>query len=232
MHSVCLLLLGLLPLLEAAKFNSFDDVRSSWSNLRQNDDPGSQWKINCKEISFSEPRWYLYDPSFVVYNYLTGLSHGDIGFGASNAATGSQFECFVKDINLAPAAGEGKWYNCSIPGAQFRFNLTSNVVELKQSWVCDNAPTQVASSSFSTPLRRFESFNLLFWALLAVLILLQAYVQREWNCRRTLGYWLQRPGYQPGQGEVVLIRKRGNQSEADLPVDNSTTDSVAALVAL
>jgi hypothetical protein len=92
---------------------------------------------SCKEISFSHPAWYLWDPTLVTIN---GTTIGDFGVGLQNTANGGDFICLVESVELAPDSN-GPWYNCSIPTAKFRPNLTTNSLEFSESWVCEDDPT-------------------------------------------------------------------------------------------
>lgn len=97
--------------------------------------------IDCKDASFSDPKWYLYDPQYTVYNYSSGGRTGDVGFAGYNVAMDINAQCFARKVNLAPKTGEDNWHDClTPPNTRFRFNLTANTMEIKQSWVCNNAP--------------------------------------------------------------------------------------------
>jgi hypothetical protein len=142
MHAAHVLVLYL-PLIEAR----FDRIFGR-QELEALPDPGPEAEqseypdaVGCREASFSSPRWYLYDPSFLVYNYSTGGRTGSAGFAAANSANGKNFDCYAENINLMP--NETQWYNCSIPSTIFSYNMTAEVFSIKESWVCDEDPTQV-----------------------------------------------------------------------------------------
>jgi hypothetical protein len=112
---------------------------------RQYDAPSGA-PIDCKQVSLTTPSWYIYDPRYTLHNFSTGGTQGDAGFGVYNVATNESFECYVRDINLTLTGPESLWHNCSIPNAQFTFDLTAHVIGLEETWTCDNAPTQVLSA--------------------------------------------------------------------------------------
>jgi hypothetical protein len=128
------MMLLLHPLLTAA---SIAESRTTVLSERQYD-PGTN--INCKEYSFSQPEWYLYDPSFTMY---TGGTSGDVGFSAYNVATNLTFDCYAKGVDLSLPINATEWHNCSVPDTQFSFSALSNSFGLRQTWICDNAPEYV-----------------------------------------------------------------------------------------
>jgi len=123
-----------LVLLFAAPFGK----AQSAALLRRQYDNGDA--INCKELSFSGPEWYLFDPNFTMY---TGGTTGDIGFSVYNIASNGSFDCYARGVDLSLPGNVTEWHNCSIPDAQFTFrvpsNSTSGVIGLRQTWICDNA---------------------------------------------------------------------------------------------
>ncbi|KAB5542779.1 hypothetical protein GE09DRAFT_1289451 [Coniochaeta sp. 2T2.1] len=111
-------------------------------------DPSSE--INCKEISLTQPEWYLYDPSFTIF---TGGTTGDVGFAAYNVATNVTFDCYARGVDLALPVNRTEWHNCGIPNTQFSFSELSNSFGLRGSWICNDAPdlTFVANGSVELP---------------------------------------------------------------------------------
>lgn len=112
---------------------------------RQYDDGGGEEEgapsFSCKEASFTGPRWYVYDPSYTVFNYSSGGRWGDVGFAGYHVATEVLAHCYAIGVNLAPVEGEDYWHDCrEPPGTQFRFNLTAYTMEIRQNWTCDDAP--------------------------------------------------------------------------------------------
>lgn len=142
MHFVCCVLLWL-PLIGATL---------NGNRPRQYDDPDG-WVIDCKEVSLTEPTWYIYDPQYSLYNFEAGGTLGEAAFGVYNTATNESFGCLVTDIDLTLTGDEISWYNCSIPNAQFTFDKTANVIGLRETWACDNAPTQVFPTTLDPPRR-------------------------------------------------------------------------------
>lgn len=107
--------------------------------------------VNCKEVSFTAPEWYLYDPNYTVFNYTTGGTHGDVGLGAYNVATNLTFDCYARGVDLTRSAEALEWHNCSVPATEFSFSLATNSFGLRQRWICDNAPQYVHEKSRSVP---------------------------------------------------------------------------------
>lgn len=112
-------------------------VDSHQLHVRQDD---SSNPVNCKDVSFTAPEWYLYDPNYTIFNYTTGGTRGDVGVGAYNVATNQTFDCYAGDVDLARPGDAPEWHNCSVPDTEFSFSLDTNSFGLRQRWICDNAP--------------------------------------------------------------------------------------------
>lgn len=112
---------------------------------RQYDGPSGS-DIDCKEVSLSAPSWYIYDPTYTRHDASSGGTLGEAGFDVYNLATNESFRCYAPDLDLSLTGDESLWHNCSVPDAQFTFDLTDNLIGLKETWTCDNAPTQVVPS--------------------------------------------------------------------------------------
>ena len=133
MHLVCCLLLWVPLICAQEKVARHNEVRQYGSDESDYHD--------CKRMSLTEPRWYIFDPRYTLQNYSTGGTHGTFGFTAQNMAMNQSFNCFATDVLIRPAKNETRWWNCTIPDAQFSFELNTMRIALKQSWVCNNAPT-------------------------------------------------------------------------------------------
>jgi hypothetical protein len=129
-----LLLLAFLWLAPSAKSESGGLYRRQY-------DPGNE--VNCKEYSFTQPEWYLYDPSFTMFNYSSGGTHGDVGFSAYNVATNVTFDCYARNVDLSLPINRTEWHNCSVPDTKFTFSVLSNSFGLQQTWICKDAPEYV-----------------------------------------------------------------------------------------
>jgi hypothetical protein len=125
---------------------------------RQSTDPHLPPKrpaLDCTAISFTQPRWFAFEPLLTAFNAtaITAIDadiRGDFRFTALNLATNFTAHCDVRNVVLSPllvGGGNGTWFNCTDPDTQFRFELSTMRLEIQQSWVCKDTPTQVFLSS-------------------------------------------------------------------------------------
>ncbi|KAL1865947.1 hypothetical protein VTK73DRAFT_4953 [Phialemonium thermophilum] len=105
---------------------------------RQYDDGSYGEAIDCKVASLTEPAWFIYDPRYSRYNYTQGGTLGQAGFEAYNTVTNESFVCIETNIDLNATGTDAPWYNCSIPTAQFQFDLNAGILGLRETWSCDN----------------------------------------------------------------------------------------------
>ncbi|KAH8888539.1 hypothetical protein GQ53DRAFT_826230 [Thozetella sp. PMI_491] len=126
------------------------EARSTRNSPRPGDDPVND-ETYCIEESFSEPRWYLYSSRYSETSIENGVRRGTVGFNAQNIPTGLSFDCLAKNVSLAATGNETVWHDCDNPKAQFKFDLVSEVISMRESWTCGNSST-VFSGHGSTPI--------------------------------------------------------------------------------
>ncbi|KAK0623683.1 hypothetical protein B0T14DRAFT_565016 [Immersiella caudata] len=100
----------------------------------------SDFKVSsvCSDISTSNPRWEITKLVFTAIDYREGLTKGDIRFVAHNVAADTTFGCVAENIDLKGATDV--WYECSVPGTSFQFELATYDLRVRGSWECKDEP--------------------------------------------------------------------------------------------
>jgi len=100
---------------------------------------------DCTDVSFSRPVFHVYDPLWTLVNATTGGTVGDFRFAVLNEATGVTSQCLARNVTLtATASSAVAWHSCRDDATQFRYDVTANEFELRQTWACNNSATQVS----------------------------------------------------------------------------------------
>jgi hypothetical protein len=96
----------------------------------------------CTNTTLTNPRWSIYELGFHVFNHSTGSTVGDFRFIAYNYATDNTTDCIVENEDLATldTGDAGKWTACAAPDTEFRFNLTTFDLTVRQTWTCSSLP--------------------------------------------------------------------------------------------
>ncbi|KAK4194621.1 hypothetical protein QBC40DRAFT_259815 [Triangularia verruculosa] len=91
---------------------------------------------DCTTTSQSPSYWSINDLVLKVYDWDNGGLTGTFGFTSYSSATNRTAECLAQDVDLATL----RWFKCSDPGVEFRFDFDEMSLSLRETWTCSGSP--------------------------------------------------------------------------------------------
>jgi hypothetical protein len=113
------------------------------SGLLSRQSTGEGADEDCVSVSLVTPRWSIYELGFLVYNYSTGGTTGDFRFRSYNFATNVTTDCVADGVDMTSLDRGGDnapWRGCSVPGLEYKFNMTTFLLSVKETWTCPSSP--------------------------------------------------------------------------------------------